>query len=151
MTLKVFCDVAVRGKLLQLFLFLFQVFFSIQLTYEGKRKQCPPNLDFHLILTLLSHQIAGQTCREMFQLIIFLYLSTKKKELCYTEKLDAVIMDTFKGQDNNEVKQLCQENNCNLTIVFQGLTNMFQALHISVSQSAKNLFQTNSTHSMLTG
>lgn len=69
----------------------------------------------------------------------------------YTEKLDAVIMDTFKGQDNNEVKQLCQENNCNLTIVFQGLNNMFQALHISVSQSAKNLFQTNSTHSMLTG
>ena len=46
--------------------------FPIQLTYEGKRKQCPPNLDFHLILTLLSHQIAGQTCREMFQLIIFL-------------------------------------------------------------------------------
>ena len=33
----------------------------IQLIYKGKRKLFPPNLDFHLILTLPSHQITGQT------------------------------------------------------------------------------------------
>ena len=32
-------------------------------------------------------------------------------------------MDTFKGQDNEEIKSLCLENNCELVIVPHDLTN----------------------------
>ena len=46
-------------------------------------------------------------------------------------------MDTFKGQYNDEVKQLYQENNCELNIVLHSLTNMFQPLNINVNQSTK--------------
>ena len=37
-------------------------------------------------------------------------------------------MDTFKGQDNDDVKRLCSNNNCELVIVPRNLTNKFQPL-----------------------
>ena len=46
-------------------------------------------------------------------------------------------MDTFKGQDNEEMKRLCAKNNCELVIVPHNLTNKFQPLDISINQSAK--------------
>ena len=46
-------------------------------------------------------------------------------------------MDTFKGQDNKEMKRLCAKNNCELVIVPHNLTNKFQPLDISINQSAK--------------
>ena len=46
-------------------------------------------------------------------------------------------MDTFKCQDNEEMKQLYAKNNCELVIVPHNLTNKFQPLDISINQSAK--------------
>ena len=43
-------------------------------------------------------------------------------------------MVTFKGQDNDEIKALCMENDCELVIVPPNLTNKFQPLDISVNQ-----------------
>ena len=46
-------------------------------------------------------------------------------------------MDTFKGQDNEEMKRLFPESNCKLAIVPHNLANKFQSLGISINQSAK--------------
>ena len=46
-------------------------------------------------------------------------------------------MDTFKGQDNEEIKSLCFKNNCELVIVPHNLTNKFQSLDLTINQKAK--------------
>ena len=46
-------------------------------------------------------------------------------------------MDTFKGQDNEEIKQLCAKNKCEFVIVPHNLTKKFQPLDISINRSAK--------------
>ena len=46
-------------------------------------------------------------------------------------------MDTFKGQDNEAMKSLCNKNNCELVIVPHNLTNKFQPLDLTINQKAK--------------
>ena len=48
-------------------------------------------------------------------------------------------MDTFKGQENDRLRELCLENNCEVVIVPHNLTNKFQPLDISVNEAAKAL------------
>ena len=50
-------------------------------------------------------------------------------------------MDTFKGQDNDSLKELCSKNNCIVVIVPHNLTNKFQPLDISVNKAAKAFIQ----------
>ena len=74
----------------------------------------------------------------------------KKKELGYPEEQRSlIIMDTFKGQYNDEMKLLSTENNCELVIVRHNLSDLFQVLVVSLNQAAKNSFQTSSTHGIL--
>ena len=47
-------------------------------------------------------------------------------------------MDTFKGQDNDTLKKLCVENNCNVMIVPHNLTNKFQPFNLSVNKAVKS-------------
>ena len=51
--------------------------------------------------------------------------------------MSLAIMDTFKGQDNEEVAKLCCENNCVLIIVPHNLTNKFEPLDITTNKPAK--------------
>ena len=68
------------------------------------------------------------------------YLSHKKKGLGYPEdQRSLIIMDTFKGQDNKEMKRLCAKNNCEFVIVPHNLTNKFQSLDIRINQSVKKI------------
>ena len=61
-----------------------------------------------------------------------------KKENGYPEEHYAlIIMDTFKGQDNDRLRELCSENYCEVIIFPHNLTNKFQPLDISVYKSAK--------------
>ena len=48
-----------------------------------------------------------------------------------------MVMDTFKGQDNAEIKIFCSKNECQLVVVPHNLTNKFQPLDITVNQKAK--------------
>ena len=47
-------------------------------------------------------------------------------------------MDTFKGQDNETMKSLCNKNNCELVILPHNLTSKFQPLDLTINQKAKN-------------
>ena len=128
-------------------------FLPIQLIYQGKSKRCLPKFtfpsNFHVTFTP-NHWSNLEKCEDLFKVIIFPYFSTKKKELGYPEdQRSLIIVDTFKGQGNEEMKRLCAKNNCDLIIIPHNLTNKFQPLDISINQSARNLSQTNSTHGML--
>ena len=73
-----------------------------------------------------------EKCKDLFKVIIFPYLYAKKEELGYPEdQRSLIIMDTFKGQDNEEMKRLSAKNNCELVIVSHNLTCKFQPLDIS--------------------
>ena len=48
-------------------------------------------------------------------------------------------MDNFKGQDNDTLKKLCDENNCDVVTVPHNLTNKFQPLDLSVNKAAKSV------------
>ena len=73
----------------------------------------------------------------MFEKIIFPYLKVKKEELGYPKEQNSlIVMDTFKGQDNIEIKALSLKNDFELVIVAHNLTNKFQLLDISINQEA---------------
>ena len=50
-------------------------------------------------------------------------------------------MDSFKGQDNDRLRERCSENYCEVVIVPHNLTNKFQPLDISVNKAAKAFIQ----------
>ena len=55
-------------------------------------------------------------------------------------------MSKFKGQNNDILKELCDENFCEVVIVPHNLTKKFQSLDISLKKPAKafsKLFLTN--------
>ena len=79
---------------------------------------------------------------EFFEEIIFPYLDKVKKENRYpNEQYSLIVMDTFKGQDNDTLKELCSQNNCEVVIVPHNLTHKFQPLDISVNKAAKAFIQ----------
>ena len=51
---------------------------------------------------------------------------TKRSKSYPLEQHALIIVDNFKGQDNDILKKLCTENNCDIMIVLHNLTNKFQ-------------------------
>ena len=79
-------------------------FLSIQVIYRGKSKRCLPKFtfpsNFHVTFTL-NHWSNLEKCEDLFKVVIFPYLTAKKKDLDYPkDQRSLIIMDTFKGQDN---------------------------------------------------
>ena len=66
---------------------------------------------------------------------------TKEEKGYPKEQHSLIIMDIFKGQDNDTLKMLCSGNNCEIVIVPHNLTNKFQPLDISVKKAAKAFIQ----------
>ena len=119
----------------------------IQLIYKGKTKRSLPKFKFPTSFSVTcteNHWSNSNTEKsiEFFEEIIFPYLEKVKIENGYPEEQHSlVIMDTFKGQDNDTLKELCSENNCEVVIVPHNLTNKFQPLDISVNRAAKAFIQ----------
>ena len=53
------------------------------------------------------------------------------------EQYALIIMETFKGQDNDRLRELCSKNCCEVVIVPHNITNKFQPLDISLNKAAK--------------
>ena len=53
------------------------------------------------------------------------------------EQMSLVVMDTFKGQENDDLRELCAKNNCEIVVIPHNLTNKFQPLDLSVKKAAK--------------
>ena len=70
----------------------------------------------------------------------FPILKKRKKNLIIPkgptkEQYSLIVMNTFKGHDNAEIKELGSKNECELVIVPHNLTNKFQRLGITVNQT----------------
>ena len=52
--------------------------------------------------------------------------------------MSLVMMDTFKRQDNDEIRKFCAKNSCEIVIIPHNLTNKFQPLDINVNKAAKS-------------
>ena len=66
--------------------------------------------------------------------ILFPYLEKVKEKKCiWKEQYSLVIIEIFKGQDNDvlKVEGLCDENFCEVAIALQNLTNKFQPFDIN--------------------
>ena len=76
---------------------------------------------------------------ELFKQIILSYLNDVKKTLNYPqEQTSLIIIDTFKGQDNKVIMDLCKGNFCHVVIIPHNLTHKFQPLGITVNKPAKS-------------
>ena len=66
--------------------------------------------------------------------------TSKKAELAHPEDhFSLIVIDTFKGQDNESIESLCLDN-CDLVIVPHNLTNKFQPLDTNINQKNKKFF-----------
>ena len=52
--------------------------------------------------------------------------------------MSLIIMDNFKGQDNDVILDLCERHMCQVVIVPHNLTNHFQPLDITVNKLTKS-------------
>ena len=120
-------------------------FLPMQLIYSGKTRRCLPRYDFPASFSVSftkNHWSNTEKSIEFFEEIIFPYLTIVKKEKGFPEEQHSlVIMDTFKGQDNDILKKLCSENRCEIVIVPHNLTNKFQPLDLTVNKAAKAFIQ----------
>ena len=64
---------------------------------------------------------------------------TKRSKKYLLEEHALIIVDTFKGQDNDTLKKLCAENNCDVVILPHSLK--FRPLDLSVNKAAKAFIQ----------
>ena len=120
-------------------------FLPIQLIYKGKTKHYLPKFKFSSTFSLSyteNHLSNTENSVEFFEQIIFPYLKMVKRENGYPEdQYLLIIMDTFKGQDNDRLTELCSENYCEVVIVPHNLPNKFLHLDISVNKAAKVFIQ----------
>ena len=118
-------------------------FLPTQLIYKVKTKRFLPKFKFPSTFSLSyteNHRSNTGKSIEFFEQIIFPYLKMVKRENGYPEDQYAfIIMDSFKGQDNDRLRELCSENYCEDVTVRHNLTNKF--LDISVNKAAKTFIQ----------
>ena len=66
---------------------------------------------------------------------------TKRSKGYPLEQHAMITMDAFKGQDNDTLRKLFDENNCDVVIVPHNLTNKFQPLDLLGNKAAKLFIQ----------
>ena len=107
-------------------------FLPIQVIYEGKTKSCLSKYNFLASFDATfseNHWSNTEKSLSFFNKIVFPHFKNVRKAKGYPdEQMSLIIMDTFKGQDNDEVAKLCRKNNCALIIFPHNLTNKFQPL-----------------------
>ena len=54
--------------------------------------------------------------------------------------MSVVIIDTLKGRSNDNLRELCARNNCEIVIVLLNLTNKFHPLNLRVNKAAEAYF-----------
>ena len=120
---------------------MFGEFLPVQVIYEGKTPRCLPSYTFHENFNIgfsNNHWSNNEKAISFFKKVLFPYFKNVHETKGYpNEQMSLVIMDTFKGQDNEQLAKLCCENNCVLIIVPHNLNNKFQPMDITFNKPAK--------------
>ena len=91
-------------------------FLPMQLIYPDKTKRCLRNFQFPCtfqITYMKNHWSNQPKAIQHFEKVIFPYLEKIKVQKGYSrEQMSFVIMDTFKGQDNDKMRKFCAKNSC---------------------------------------
>ena len=120
-------------------------FLPIQLIYTGKTPRSLPKYEFPASFSVgftKNHWSNTDKSIEFFDEIILPYLQQLKEEKGLPqEQHSLVIIDTFKGQNNDILKEFCSKNRCDVVIIPQNLTNKFQPLDLTVNKAAKRFIQ----------
>ena len=117
-------------------------FLPIQLVYEQKTPRSRPRFDFPANFNVSFSDSPWSNMEksiELFEKVIFPYLKQAKASLKYPkEQMSLIIMDTFKGEDNDVILDLCEKHMCQVVIVPHNLSNKFQPLDIAINKPAKS-------------
>ena len=117
-------------------------FLPIQLIYEGKTPRCLTRFDFLAEFNVNfsdNHWLNTEKSFELFEKVIFPYRKQAKASLKYPkEQMSLIVIDTFKGQDNDVILDLCEKHMCQVVIVPHNLTKKFQPLNITVNKPTKS-------------
>ena len=104
-------------------------FSPIQLIYARKTERSLPKYYFPPSFSVTfteNHWSNTEKSVEFLKEIVFLYLEDIKRSKSYLlQQHVLIIIDTFIGQDNDTLKKMCAENNCDDVIVPHNLTNYF--------------------------
>ena len=124
-------------------------FLPIQPICEGKTPRYRPRFDFPTDFNVSfsdRHWSNTEKSIELFEKVIFPYLKQEKASLKYPkEQMSLIIMDTFKGEDNDVILDLCEKHMCQVVVVPNNLSNKFQPLDIAINKPAKS-FKYNESH-----
>ena len=114
-------------------------FFPKQLIYTGQTERALPKIKFpdgfHVTQTA-NHWSNTEKSIEYFENVIFPRIKKIKEEDRFPEEQKSlIIMDNFKGQDNDPVTDLLTGNHCASRIVPHNLTDRFQHLDIQPAKA----------------
>ena len=117
-------------------------FFPMQLIYQGKTKRCLPKHSFpegFNVTMTKNHWSNTEKAEEYFKVTLFpIIKKIKQEEGLSSEQKSLMILDNFKGQDNDQVKNLLQVNKCLSRVVPHNMTSWFQPLDVSVNKPSKS-------------
>ena len=115
-------------------------FLPIQLIFKGKTSRCHPHFklpSWWHVTHSPNHWSAEETMLQYIEHIIIPYVQSVRN-LKGDESLPAlVIIDNFKGQVTDSVKDLLEENNVHIAFVPPHTTDLLQPLDVSVNKPAK--------------
>ena len=115
-------------------------FLPLQLIYKGKTDRCHPKFRFPDdwdITHAPRHWSTKETMRQYVENIIIPYVNRLRVDIG-SDKAALLIMDNFKGQTNESILNLLEDNNILVTLLPPNTTDSLQPLDISVNKPAKD-------------
>ena len=115
-------------------------FLPLQLIYKGKTDRCHPKFQFPDnwdITHAPRHWSTEETMRQNIEKIILPYVERIRGDVG-SDKAALVIMDNFKGQKNESILNLLEDNNILVSLLPPNTTNALQPMDISVNKPAKD-------------
>ena len=116
-------------------------FLPIQLIYQGKTSRCHPNFQFPSSWDITHsprHWSTEETMLQYIDYIIIPYVDGVRDLIGDHTKPAVVIMDNFKGQTTESVKNLLEDHNIHTCYLPPNTTDLLQPMDISVNKPAKD-------------
>lgn len=117
-------------------------FLPMQLIYGGKTERCHPKMDFpegFHVTHNSNHWSNTETTKDLVTKIIAPYVENVKREMGLQSSQKAIVIwDTFKGQNNDEIRTLLTNLNLVEVVVPANTTSFNQPLDVSVNRPCKH-------------